>query len=91
MRETSHFAARIKANATLFVESVPMPSTRQPNFALLLGLAWLLVVLQLLAQNWAETGQTLLDTDDAMRLAQLRAWLGGHGWYDLSEARVAFG
>src|SRR6185369_1986679 len=38
---TSHFTARIKANATLFVESVPMPSTRQPNFALLLCLAWL--------------------------------------------------
>ena len=63
--------------------------TRQPTFALLLGLAWLLVVVQLLAQNWAETAATLLDTDDAMRLAQLRDWLAGQGWYDLNQPRVA--
>ena len=24
----------------------------------------------------------LADTDDAMRLAQLRDWLAGQGWYD---------
>jgi hypothetical protein len=63
-------------------------SARQPNFALLLGLAWLLVVLQLVAQNWAETARTLLDTDDAMRLVQMRDWLGGHGWYDTHFSRV---
>ena len=66
-------------------------STRQPNFAALLGLAWVLVMVQLLAQNWAETAQTLLDTDDAMRLAQMRDWLGGQGWYDMHQWRVAPG
>ena len=66
---------------------MPEP-TRQPNFALLLGTAWLLVVLQLLAQNWADTAQTLLDTDDAMRLTQMRDWLAGQGWYDLVQPRV---
>ena len=55
-------------------------TTRQPHFALLLALAWLLVVLQLVAQNWHDTAQTLLDTDDAMRLVQMRDWLAGHGW-----------
>src|SRR5882724_2765898 len=65
--------------------------TRQPNFALLVVLAWLLVVLQLLAQHWTETAQTLLDTDDAMRLTQLRDWLGGQGWYDLHQWRIAPG
>lgn len=66
-----------------------MPATtRQPNFAALLALAWLLVVIQLLVQHWDETAQTLLDTDDAMRLAQLRDWLGGQGWYDLVQHRV---
>jgi hypothetical protein len=65
--------------------------TRQPSFALLLGLAWLLIVAQLLAQHWTETGLTLSDTDDAMRLAQLRDWLGGQGWYDLHQGRVAGG
>jgi len=69
-----------------------MPAmTRQPNFALLLGLAWLLAAFQLLAQNWAETALTLSDTDDAMRLAQLRDWLGGQGWYNLHQGRVAGG
>src|SRR3954452_7429912 len=66
-------------------------STRQPNFALLLGLALLLVVIQLLAQNWADTALTLADTDDAMRLAQLRDWLDGQGWFDMNQARVAGG
>lgn len=66
-------------------------STRQPDFAFLLGLAWLLVVLQLVAQNWAETATSLADTDDAMRLAQLRDWLGGQGWFDLGQPRVAQG
>ena len=66
-------------------------STRQPHFALLLAAAWLLVVVQLVAQHWGETAQTLLDTDDAMRLAQLRDWLGGQGWYDLNQYRVATG
>jgi hypothetical protein len=68
-----------------------MPPTRQPSFALLLSLAWLLVVVQLLAQNWAETALTLSDTDDAMRLAQLRDWLGGQGWFDMNQRRVARG
>jgi hypothetical protein len=73
------------------VETSVTDASRQPNFAALLGLAWLLVVVQLLAQDWHETAQTLLDTDDAMRLAQLRDWLGGQGWYDLQQWRVAPG
>ena len=64
---------------------------RQPHFAGLLGLAWLLVMLQLVAQHFGETAQTLNDTDDAMRLAQLKDWLGGQGWYDLNYARIAQG
>src|SRR5438270_10957273 len=65
-----------------------MSSTRQSHFALLLGAAWLLVVVQLLAQHWGETAQTLLDTDDAMRLVQMRDWLAGQGWYDLRQPRL---
>ena len=61
---------------------------RQPNFVLLLLIAWLLVMLQLVAQHWAETAQTLLDTDDAMRLTQMRDWLNGQGWYDMLQRRV---
>jgi hypothetical protein len=65
-------------------------STRQPNFALLLGAAWLLAMIQLVAQNWADT-TSLADTDDAMRLAQLRDWLSGQGWFDMRQPRVAGG
>ncbi len=62
--------------------------TRQPNFALLLGLAWLAVMAQLMAENWAITARTLHDTDDALRLVQVRAFLAGRGWFDLHETRL---
>src|SRR5580692_4851115 len=66
----------------------PSESPRLPNMALLLGLSWLVIVAQLLATHWAATAQTLLDTDDAMRLVQMRAFLAGHGWFDLHEMRL---
>ena len=65
---------------------------RQPNFAALLGLAWLMVALVLLLVHWPQTAETLLDTDDAMRLVELRGWLRGpgllSGWYDLHQSRL---
>jgi len=61
------------------------------NFALPAGLVWALIVLQLLARYWTETGQAFPDTDDAMRLAQLNDWLAGQSWYDLHQWRVAPG
>jgi hypothetical protein len=64
-------------------------SMTQPNFAVLSGLAWLLVMVQLMAYFWAQTGYTLPDTDDAMRLVEVRGFLAGQGWYDLHQARVA--
>ena len=68
-----------------------MPANRQPSFALLLGLAWLAIALQLLAQSWSATGHAFADTDDAMRLVQLRDWIAGQGWFDLSQPRIAVG
>jgi len=67
---------------------MPNNLLRQPNFAALVTLVWLLVALALLLQFWTQTAETLLDTDDAMRLAQLRGWLGGQGWFDLHQARM---
>jgi hypothetical protein len=61
---------------------------RQPNFAVLLCLAWLAVALELVWLYWANTADLLLDTDDAMRLVQARAFLAGQGWFDLTEMRV---
>jgi hypothetical protein len=60
----------------------------QPNFALLVGLVWLVIVGQLLWLNWTQTGQALGDTDDAMRLVEVRAFLAGRGWFDLHEPRL---
>lgn len=63
-------------------------TTRGPNFALLVGLGWLVIVADLLAKHWADTGLTLSDTDDAMRLVQVRDFLHGQGWFDLHQARL---
>ena len=71
-----------------------MPSNllRQPNFAALLILVWLVVALALLLQYWPQTAETLLDTDDAMRLVQMREWLARPdllgGWFDMHQARM---
>jgi hypothetical protein len=64
------------------------PALRQPSFAVLLLMGWLVVSLQLLALYWTGTAETLLDTDDAMRLVQVRDFLAGQGWFDLREMRV---
>ncbi len=80
---------RIDRKAALFM---PSNLLRQPNFAALLVLVWLVVALALLLQHWPQTAETLLDTDDAMRLVQLRAWLEGpgllSGWFDLHQPRM---
>jgi hypothetical protein len=64
------------------------PLLRQPSFAVLVALTWLAVALALLLQHWPQTGERLLDTDDAMRLVELRAWLAGQSWFDLREPRL---
>jgi hypothetical protein len=64
-------------------------SPHRPNFAVLLGLAWLLVLLQLMAQLWASTAYTFPDADDAMRLVEVRDFMAGQSWYDMHQARVA--
>jgi hypothetical protein len=56
--------------------------------ALFLGAAWLIIVVQLLADHWAETGRTLGDMDDAMRLVELRGFIDGKSWFNLHEPRL---
>lgn len=62
--------------------------TGQPAFAAFCGLAWLVVAAQLVAEYWTASGVTFPDTDDAMRLVEVRAYLAGQGWFDLHEARL---
>src|SRR5690349_7039755 len=63
-------------------------ATRGPHFAVLVGLAWLVIVVDLIVKHWAATGLTLSDTDDAMRLVQMRDFLHGQGWFDMHQARL---
>jgi hypothetical protein len=60
----------------------------RPNFAVLLALAWALVAIWLLTQFWTSAATAISDPDDAMRLAQVREFLAGKGWFDLAEPRV---
>lgn len=55
----------------------------------LLLIAWLGVVAWQLYSHWPHLRWLVLrDTDDNMRLMQVRAWLGGQGWYDLRQYRL---
>lgn len=50
--------------------------------------AWLLYIAFIIANRWnLIQALALSDTDDNLRLAQVRAWLGGQGWYDLAQHR----
>jgi hypothetical protein len=59
-----------------------------PSFAVLLGLVWVLTAALLVVDFWPTLADTLSDSDDAMRLVEVRAFLAGRGWYDLNEPRV---
>jgi MFS family permease len=57
-------------------------------------LAWLLACAWFVWQRWGNIQAFALgDTDDNLRMAQVRAWLAGQDWYDLRQYRFdpAFG
>ena len=75
----------------------PVPDRASPSWVRDLDRRWMALILlcwfvyagwQLFASwnqiRWLSLG----DTDDNMRLAQVRAWLGGQGWYDLRQYRL---
>ena len=52
-------------------------------------LAWFGVTIYFMFDRWDGIHFLQLgDTDDNMRLMQVRAWLGGQGWYDLRQYRM---
>jgi len=52
-------------------------------------LIWLIAVVALLFIRWpAIQAFALPDTDDNMRMSQVRALLGGQGWYDLRQYKL---
>jgi hypothetical protein len=51
--------------------------------------AWFLISAYFIYARWAQIYWfSLGDTDDNMRLMQVRAWLAGQGWYDLRQYRL---
>src|SRR6185436_187877 len=74
-----------------------MPAAAEQPFAFLdrrwrwfLLLAWLVVAGFMLWQRWSLIRVFALgDTDDNMRIMQVRALLAGQGWYDLAQHRLA--
>jgi len=53
------------------------------------ALVWLVASLWLVYQHWARIrGFALPDTDDNIRIMQVRAWLAGQGWFDLRQYRL---
>ena len=64
---------------------------RGPHFAVLAGLAWLVIAVDLIARHWAGTALTLSDTDDAMRLAEVHDFMRGQAWFDMHQPRLAPG
>src|SRR5689334_8519272 len=63
-------------------------ATRGPNFAVLVGLGWLVIAADLLIRQWANTGLSMPDTDDALRLVEMRDYLHGQGWFDMHMSRL---
>ncbi len=58
----------------------------KPN-ALLVAIAWLFVVTHFVS-SWATVGDVFNDTDDAMRLVEVRDFLAGQNWFDLHQYRL---
>jgi hypothetical protein len=59
------------------------------RWRLLILLVWLLFAVWLVYARWNYiTGFVLTDTDDNMRIAQVRALLAGQDWYDLRQYKM---
>ena len=59
------------------------------HWKLWLILIWLLASVGLIIWRWGRIHWLALgDTDDNMRLMEVRAWLNGQGWYDLRQYRL---
>lgn len=63
--------------------------TRGNNALWLVGLLWLESVVIMVIYNWSRFANLdFTDPDDAMRLVQVRDFLAGQSWFDVSQHRV---
>jgi hypothetical protein len=63
------------------------PAKASPDTRILLAIVWSATVAAQLLAAFGR-GDTLLSTDDAMRLAEVRDFLAGQGWFDLTQNRL---
>jgi len=62
---------------------------RRDRWKLWLILIWIGAMIAMTIAYWARIHWLALgDTDDNMRLMEVRAWLNGQGWYDLRQYRL---
>jgi hypothetical protein len=65
----------------------PTISTRTTRLAVLA--IWLLGAAVMIWSDWDRIGAlNLRDTDDALRLVEVRAWIAGQSWFDVSQHRI---
>lgn len=57
-----------------------------------IGIGWMLACVVLVAASWGDLAHLKFpDPDDPMRLMQVRDWLAGQSWWDVSQHRLASG
>ena len=79
----------------LHLDSRPMSSAPRGDalawllkpHSVVVAVVWMFVVAHF-AARWATVGAVFNDTDDAMRLVEVRDLLAGQGWFDLHQYRL---
>lgn len=61
---------------------------RRPTAAVVAITCYMAAALALAVASWSDAGVAFRDTDDAMRLQQVRDLLAGQGWFDLHHRRL---
>lgn len=66
------------------------PGRRDDRWRLATLIIWLAFAIGLISWYWGRVHWFALgDTDDNMRMMEVRAWLNGQGWYDLRQYRLS--
>lgn len=73
------------------VDDRPGGFERRRYWQALCGYALVTLGLLVLIHFWTATDYVGPDNDDAMRLVEVRNFLGGQGWFDLMERRLGLG
>lgn len=78
---------------TLVRDAVPNDDAMTPNadrrfWLAVLGIAALCVLLFCVSQYKSISGLIFNDTDDHMRLQQVRDWMAGQSWFDVTQYRM---